>query len=348
MKERIQLKAVLCGVALAALVSARPARAQDEGGSHCPPPCEIECEGIPPCLEVTFTPEQPTQEFNFGTGHKIKITANVLQSFTLAIQFDFIDQPGLEARLNTALAPANCIPYDGATSNASLGNCGFYHVVEPLPVKGTDYDGDVQYKVFWDFPTLDQLHNVRLYRAPIPEEDDQTCPDGFNCYTQDITGTVFAVGDSNTGDPGVGGKSKGFSDYEAVDLTSPTSPAARIWIGLKKSNDAGILFDLKAVVKRERQRGELRRATRRAGWRQGFRQREPAHRPAVVSGGRVPAGRQHQCQAVVRNSCLASPQNSGTARLWYNDAAANSRVDELGSADPLPGPGRRRRRTGLR
>ena len=50
-----------------------------------------------------------------------------------------------------------------------------------------------------------------------------TCPDGVDCYTQDITGTVYAVGDSGNGDPGVGGKSKGFSDYEVVDLTSRTS-----------------------------------------------------------------------------------------------------------------------------
>jgi hypothetical protein len=30
----------------------------------------------------------------------------------------------------------------------------------------------------------------------------------------------------------------------------------------------------------------------------------------------------------VRNSCIGTSHNSGTARLWFNDAAANSRVNE--------------------
>ena len=335
MENRFQLKAVLVGVAFAALISARPALAQDEGGSHCPPPC-IECEvPPPPCLEVTFSPEEPTQEFNFGTGHKIKITATVLQPFSLAIQFDFIDQPGLDARLNTALAPANCIPYDGATSNTALGNCGFYHVVEPLPVQDVDYTGDVLYRVFWDFPTLDQLHNVRLYRAPIPEEDAQTCPDGFDCFTQDITGTTYAVGDSNTGDPGVDGKSKKFSDYEVVDLTSPTSPAARVWIGLKDNSGgskkhAGTRFDLKAVVKRNGNvvsSGELLGAP---GGGPGFGNAVLRTIPLSLPAEAFAPGDTISVELLVRNSCLGSTVDSDTARLWFNDKQANSRVDEPG------------------
>ena len=335
MENRFQLKAVLVGAAFAALVSARPALAQDEGGSHCPPPC-IECEvPPPPCLEVTFSPEEPTQEFNFGTGHKIKITATVLQPFTLAIQFNFIDQPGLDARLNTALAPANCIPYDGATSNTALGNCGFYHVVEPLPVQDVDYTGDVLYKVFWDFPTLDQLHNVRLYRAPIPEEDAQTCPDGFNCFTQDITGTTYAVGDSNTGDPGVDGKSKKFSDYEVVDLTSPTSPAARVWIGLKDNSGgskkhAGTRFDLKAVVKRNGNVVSSGELLGTPGGGPGFGNAVLRTIPLSLPAEAFAPGDTISVELLVRNSCLGSTVDSDTARLWFNDKQANSRVDEPG------------------
>lgn len=331
MEKRIQLKAVVFGVALAALLFARPTLAQvDIGGSTCG---FIE-EG-PPCLDGTFTPDQPTQKYDFG-GHFIKITANVVRPFNLAVEFVFIDQATLNARLNAGLGPANCIPYDGAISNDSLGYCGYYHMVEPLPVKGDpgctdcDYSGDVLYKVFWDFPTLDKLNNVRLYRAPIPEEDAQTCDDGVDCYTQDITGTVYPSGATGNGDPGVGGKSKGFSDYEAVDLTSPTSPAARIWIGLKKSNDAGILFDLKAVVKKngnEVSSGELLGAP---GGGKGFDKANLLTVPLSLPADQFQPGDNISVKLYVRNSCLASPQNSGTARLWYNDAAANSRVDEFG------------------
>ncbi len=332
MEKRIQLKAVIFGVALAALVSARPILAQEDG-SHCPP-CIEGCEGQPPCIEVTFSAEEPTQEFNFqdefGTGHKIKITANPLHDFTVAIQFDRIYQNELDLRLNTELAPANCIPYDGATANDALGYCGFYHVVEPVPVRDVDYSGDVLYKVFWNFPTLDQLHNVRLYRAPL-DGVDYTCPGGVDCYTQDITGTVYAVGDSGSGDPGVGGKSKGFSDYEVVDLTSLTSPAARIWIGLKKSSDAGILFDLKAVVKKngsEVSSGELLGAP---GGGKGFDKANLLAIPLSLPADAFQPGDNVSVKLLVRNSCLASPQNSGVARLWYNDAAANSRIDEPGA-----------------
>ena len=60
MKKNTLLKTI-CGVALAALVSARPTLAQ-EGDSHCPTFCEGEC---PPCEEVTFTPEEPDPGVQF-------------------------------------------------------------------------------------------------------------------------------------------------------------------------------------------------------------------------------------------------------------------------------------------
>ncbi len=73
----------------------------------------------------------------------------------------------------------------------------------------------------------------------------------------------------------MGGKSKGFSDFEAVDRPVDDL-TTKVKIGLKKDKDAGILFDLKAVVKRngnEVSSGELLGAP---GRRQGLRQRDPA------------------------------------------------------------------------
>ena len=327
MQKNRHLKGIVCGLALVALAFARPALSQGT-------PCDFESDFLlelpdasaSPCLTNTFTPEEPTQEFDFGTGHKIKITANVEREFTLAIEFHFIDQDGLDARLNTALAPANCIRYDGATSNTALGDCGFYHVVEPLPVKGDpsctdcDYSGDVLYKVFWDFPTLDQLNNVRLYRAPIPQEDEdeQTCDDGSNCYTQDITGTVYAVGDSNTGDPGVSGKSKKFSDYEVVDRTG-NDLTAKVKIGLKWFWDAGIRFDLKAVVKRngiEVSSGELLGSP---GAGVLFQNAKLRTIPLSFPTETFAPNDDISIKVLVRNSCLGSPQLTGVARLWYDD-----------------------------
>ena len=259
----------------------------------------------PPCLEVTFSPAEPTQEFNFGTGHKIKITANVVPALHAGDPVRF-HRPGRTGRPAEHRAGSRQLHpvrrgdfqrsrWAAAASTTSSNRC---RLKGDPGCTDCDYSGDVLYKVFWDFPTLDQLHNVRLYRAPIPEEDDQTCPDGFNCYTQDITGTVFAVGDSNTGDPGVGGKSKGFSDYEVVDLTSPDLAGGQNLDRAEEGQRCRHPVRPEGRGEEERRRGQLRRASRRARGRQGFQQREPAHHPAVVPGGRVPAGRQRQRQAV--------------------------------------------------
>lgn len=332
MEKRIQLKAVIFGVALAALISARPALAQVEGGSVCP----FFEEGSPPCIEHVFTPEQPTQKYDFN-GHFIKITANVVRPFNLAVQFVRILQGQLDTRLIASLAPATCIPYDGASSNASLGGCGYYHIVEPLPIKGApgctncDYIGDVNYKVFWDFPTLDQLNNVRLYRAPIPVEDPltETCGDGFDCYTQDITDTVYPTGATGNTDPGVGGKAKGFSDYEVVDRPA-NSLTARVRIGLKKSKDAGILFDLKAVVKKngvEVSSGKLLGAP---GGGKGFENSNLLTIPLSFPADAFKPGDDISIKVLARNSCLGTPHAPGTARLWYDDTSM-SQVNEAGA-----------------
>ena len=90
MEKRIQLKAVMFGVALAALVCARPALAQEEdiGGSTSD---AIATRTLPASRAHSHS-EEPTQKFDFGNGHFIKITANVVRPFNLAIQFFHIDQ----------------------------------------------------------------------------------------------------------------------------------------------------------------------------------------------------------------------------------------------------------------
>jgi hypothetical protein len=325
-------------VALVALVATGTALAQD---SNCTPPPNPEgCDG--PCqVTCTFTTTQPTGKFDFGTGHFIKITTTVEHEFSLTIRFYFTDKDGLNARLNTALAPANCIPYDGAAPDGTGGTCGYYHVVnDPLPIKGPpgcsdcDYSGDVMYKVFWDYPTLDQLNNVRLYRAPIPPEDTQTCPNGSECYTQDITDAVYPKGATGNSDPGTGGKSKGFSDYEVVDRPVDDL-TTKVKIGLKKDKDAGILFDLKAVVKRngnEVSSGELLGVP---GGGKGFENAILRTIPLTVPTETFAGGDNISLKVLVRNSCQASPDPSGVARLWYDDSS-KSQVNELGATAALP------------
>jgi hypothetical protein len=344
MEKSIRLRAVSFGAVLAVLFFVRPALSQ-EGCTGPPPECGGE-EEDPCAITCPFPVGTSTQKYVFGGGtHFIKVTATFTQPYSLSIEFDNIDpepspNPDLDGRLNVGLGPANCVPYDGATSNASLGGCGFYHVDNP---PDPSLFTDVSFKVFWNFPTLDVLHNVRLYRAPL-DSVGYTCPNAVGeppppcftfdcdqCYTQDITTDVFAVGDATTADPGVGGKGKppGFSDFQVVDLTSPSSLAARVWIGLKKSKDAGILFDLKAVVERndsEVSSGTLNGAP---GGGVGFSNSNlltiPLSFPA--SSDMFSPGDNISIKLFARDSCVSPSPQTGSARLWY-DGAANSRLNE--------------------
>jgi len=328
MEKSTHLKTVICGVALVALASVRPTLAQEP--TTCPPIGEGSGVGL--CITQTFEPGIQTVKYDFGTHHAIKITVDVLQSFDLQVGFIPITQGELDNRLNPELAPANCIPYDGATSNTNLGTCGFYHVFDPLPERDIDFRNDVIYTVLWDFPTFDLLHNIRLYRAPLDGVND-LCTQGYDCYAQDITGAVLAVGDSNS-DPGVRGSATGFSDFEAVDRVTPATPdtstAARVWIGLKNSDDVGTRFDLKAVVKNGAfivSSGELLGAL---GGSSGFNNAKLRTIPLSLPADDFVSGDTISLELLVRNSCLGTSHNSGTARLWFNNGA-NSRVDEPGA-----------------
>jgi hypothetical protein len=276
-----------------------------------------------------FDSTHQTNKYQFGD-HFIKFTVNVLEPFDLNVEFVPITDPELDARVIPLLAPVDPIPYVGATSDTNLGTSGFYHVTNP-PAKDFNYSGDVTVRIFWDFPTLAILNNVRLYRAPLDGvPPDNTCTQLFDCYTQDITDTVFAVGDHNS-DAGVSGRGTGFSDFEAVDQTSPTSTAARVWIGLKNSDDVGTRFDLRTVVKKSGVPVSSGTLLGAIGGSSGFNNAKLRTIPLSVPASPLTSGDPISVEVSARISCVGTSHNSGTARLWFNDGAANSRVDEPGS-----------------
>ena len=138
--------------------------------------------------------------------------------------------------------------------------------------------------------------------------------------------------------PASGGKSKGFSDYEVVDRTG-NDLTAKVRIGLKWFWDAGIRFDLKAVVKRngnEVSSGELLGAP---GGGMLFQNAKLRTIPLSFPTEAFAPGDNISVKVLVRNSCLGSPQLTGVARLWYDDNS-QSQVTDGGSADALPGPRR--------
>ncbi len=103
---------------------------------------------------------------------------------------------------------------------------------------------------------------------------------------------------------------------------------AKVWIGLKNSDDVGIKFDLLAEVYVNNNlisSGELDGIT---GGSSGFNN---AHLQSIplssFSPVDFPTGSTMSIKIYVRNACSGSTHNSGTARLWYNDSFANSQFD---------------------
>jgi hypothetical protein len=316
--DKTQIKTVICGVALVALASVPVASAQTN-------PCTG--SGFSGGVCNRFDSTHQTNKYLFGD-HFIKFSVNVVTPFDLNVEFIPITDAELDARVIPPLAPVDCIKYVGATSDTSLGTCGFYHVTNPP--SPSDYTGDVTVRIFWDFPTLAILNNVRLYRAPF-DGVNQTCSDGPPaCYTQDITDQVFAIGDHNS-DAGVSGSGDGFSDFEAVDQTSSTSTAARIWLGLKNSDDVGTRFDLKAIVKKNGTEVSSGTLLGVLGGSSGFNNAKLRTIPLSLPSSAFTSGDTMSLEVLTRDSCIGTSHNSGTARLWFNDFAANSRVNETGA-----------------
>ncbi len=113
-------------------------------------------------------------------------------------------------------------------------------------------------------------------------------------------------------------------------ITAPTpqltslSPA-KVWIGVKNSDDIGIKFDLKAEVYKGTNLISSGEVDSVAGGSNGFAHAQLNAIPFnTFSPINFPAGSQLSIKVYARNACSGSGKNSGTARLWYNDSQANS------------------------
>jgi len=109
-----------------------------------------------------------------------------------------------------------------------------------------------------------------------------------------------------------------------VNQLTSLSPA-KIWVGLKNSDDVGVKFDLKAEAYVSGvlvTSGQLNGVT---GGSSGFNN---AHLQTIAFAAfapvKFPAGSTLSIKLYVRNTCSGSTHNAGTARLWYNDSTANS------------------------
>lgn len=111
---------------------------------------------------------------------------------------------------------------------------------------------------------------------------------------------------------------------DVVKQLTSLSPA-QVWVGIKNSDAVGIKFDIKAEVYKDGTLIASGQLDSVPGGSSGFGNARLNTIPFVsFSPVDFPAGSSLSMKVSVRNACVGSGKNSGTARLWFNDSAANS------------------------
>ena len=264
------VKAVVCGVALVALSTIRPAPASAQIMSG---PCVTEdfvlIEGNTACVPFDPSAPQPvTQRVDFSGGHSFKVIVTVLRPFFLQIVSNQVTSPGPQDRYPDG--NEYCIPYVGATSDTVLGFCARYDVTPfdatgPGGSPGNTIPPDqehlyasfpLHYRAAWNHPTLANpaFDNPRLLRAPT---------DSSPFF--DRTDAVFPNLQAGQ-DPGVDDCAPGMSQYLAVDqphgnalvacldpldCSRPSDPTANVF-------QAGRTIPIKVVLSPPNAQADLR------------------------------------------------------------------------------------------
>jgi hypothetical protein len=100
---------------------------------------------------------------------------------------------------------------------------------------------------------------------------------------------------------------------------------ANIWVGLKNSDDVGIRFDLLAELYKNASLVGSGQVNSVRGGSSGFNNAKLNSIPLILpTSVDFSTGDTLSIKLYVRNACIGSGKNSGRARLWYNDTAADS------------------------
>lgn len=124
------------------------------------------------------------------------------------------------------------------------------------------------------------------------------------------------------------GNTSEFSACSPVSVNQPPLTAlspAKVWVGLKNSDDVGIRFDLQAKVYRNGSPVGAGQLDSVAGGSSGFNNAKLNSIPLTLTAPvPVSPGDTLRVDVLVRNACSGSAKNSGTARLWYNGQPKDS------------------------
>jgi hypothetical protein len=114
------------------------------------------------------------------------------------------------------------------------------------------------------------------------------------------------------------------SPVSSTPLLTELLPA-KVLVGLKNSDAVGIKFDLLAEVYKDGTLVSSGQIDSVPGGSSGFNNAKLNIIPfASFDPVPAPEGTELSLKLYVRNACVGSGQNSGVARLWYNDNIANS------------------------
>jgi hypothetical protein len=103
---------------------------------------------------------------------------------------------------------------------------------------------------------------------------------------------------------------------------------AKVWIGLKNSDDVGTTFDLRAEVLKNGTLIGSGQLNNISGGSSGFNNAKLREIPLTLSAPvRVASDDTLSLKLSVRNTCFGKTHNAGTARLWFNDSQADSHFD---------------------
>jgi hypothetical protein len=214
----------------------------------------------------------------------------------------------------------------GVTGSGDLPNTGG----GAQPVDGGDYDGfivrfnegltTVNQATFLGGSSSDSVEGLAIH------------PTSGDVYAAGFTTSTDFPGAAGGAQPAVGGLTDAFVARLTADLaggppkTLTALSPAKVWVGLKNSDDVVLRLDLLAeVFVNSTKVGEGQLNNVNAG-SSGFDRAVLNTIPLGLTGGpaTIPSSAAFRLKISARRTCFGAGHNSGTARLWYNGQPIDS------------------------